>query len=282
MIEYFHDVYALLFAVNETAKAQLGVITDENVRGTIKAKAKLAIAARLMKEAQDAMVGHPEYSYAPLREHLLKNLENVGHIEIGDNFVVAKVFDTRIGGTAEDLESGLYTSYSSDKTRSLGWRWGVYVPAREGGSGFQWTKKSSPMLIADYNQVIQDRLSAWGDKAPYWYFLEHGNLEYTGKGIPYPVFAGTEFIAKTAQVASDILGEIIMQESADLVIGVESGFTDAVLTKKATTARIEVIEIEFGWEKETYRSSRGKVFMRYREPASGRWKSYETMLMSIR
>jgi hypothetical protein len=280
MPEFFVKEAELLGAISQTAANLLENITEDRVIQTIRAKATYDIARDLMNRAKIAMEGHTEYDYEPLKEHLMQNLEYVRHVRISYDLSTVDVFDEEVGGTAEDFEAGRYHGSRNDpKTRSLMWKYGIFMPAREGGAGFQWTKESEPQVIADYDTIIQARLEEWGDKAPYWYFLEHGNADFAGGyPSPYPVFGPTNFIFNTAEEAPHILEKIIEEEIEDISDGIEEVLDEADQTYRGPTISVIADDVDGGWRAFTFRSSLGKIYTQYKEPDTGRWRSYEYML----
>lgn len=275
--EYFSRETKMLNAMSATAKKYLRLAT-EDVRENMRVEATYLIRRRLIQNAEIAMRDHPEYSYQPLQDHLLRNLEKLGHVVVNEDLTIETVFNEDLAGTVADFEESKYPHMSDDKTRSLMWKYGIYMPAMEGGLGFQWTKSGDVTLIADYHAIIRSRLASWGDRAPYWHFLEHGNYQYAADyPKPYPVFGPTHFIHNTRVAAPDILEQVIRDQTEIFEDGVEGGLGDVLLEEQEVSVRVFVVPLgERGVSKEWWRSTRGKAFPKLRGP-SGRWTTQEKL-----
>lgn len=151
----------------------------------------------------EAAMSIPEYGNAhaaPLIDRLIENLsinngEGFAHVKVlpnGKTFI----FDEEVAGTADDFEEARHFSQRNQdnpELRRIFWKYGIYMPGVEGGSSETtkpWMKRAMEKLPS-YDDIIAERLTIWGDKAPYWYFIENGNA---GGGKPYPSFAGKHII----------------------------------------------------------------------------------------
>lgn len=140
----------------------------------------------LIENVEEAMDQTGEYSArraSQLREHLLQNISDYAgdhpvHINIYSDGTVF-FFDEDYAGTASDFDAADYGATSPQ--RFAYWKYGIYRPSVEG---------TFPMIkdAPDYEDVIERRLAIWGNKAPYWYFIENGNQG----GGEYPSFPGTD------------------------------------------------------------------------------------------
>lgn len=158
------------------------------------------LAWLLVRFATIAVNRTPEFGeYPPLRERFLNNMKRTGHIRRYVHTIT--VFDPRVAGTHEDLLRGWAAAGRSfrgtKKKRLLGWKYGIYLPAR---ADFV---PEDGKVIADYRQIIDVRLAQWRTKAPYWYFINYGN---EGFGA-YPHFQGTFFVEQTRRSIPRILRE---------------------------------------------------------------------------
>src|SRR5574341_1751015 len=153
-------------------------------------------------EASKATDTMPEYSNPaarPLRERLLQNLMSMQgnrpiHVRVLSPSNVF-IFDEIFAGTADDLEMSRHPSKNSQSLRYRFWKYGIYKKDVEGDyqkADQEWFNKAVDRLPS-YEDVISERLGEWGNKAPFWYFIEYGNL---GAGKAYPQFGGTFFITR--------------------------------------------------------------------------------------
>ena len=174
----------------------------------------------LIASAEDALEAIDELNHPDLRNRLIENLSKDEHYFISPDLGSVTVFNPELAGTWDDLVSGQVAGGGGGPApqpqRLFCWKYGIYIPEREGGR-----RASRFDDYPTYTEVIQLRLSAWGDKAPYWMFLEHGNA---GGAPAYPSFNGTGFIAKVQGMAPGImrqaanLAEREMLDQMDLAI----------------------------------------------------------------
>lgn len=198
----------LLDTLDEYQKfgSQLGAIQDGILEATT-ANAKViaeGFAYRALKQAaSDAIAVTDEFQYPLLRDHLLRNLEDPRHYVAGD--ATLRIFDEAAGGTIADLKEGQEAAWKSNagtpEQRLFCWTYGIYKPAREGGLVKPKDGRDRFEDYPSYREIINIRLGTWGDKAPYWIFLEHGNQGEQA----YPTFSGTGFIAKVRARADEFM-----------------------------------------------------------------------------
>ena len=281
MTVWLQSEYALLEAIQQTAESCSNTMSVAEVYDKIRALSQAKITARLMQEAREAMQGHEEFFYEPLQDHLLENLRNVRHVQIDPNLSSVEVFDEVLGGTYADLEAGRYFGRSIDEHKRYRiWKYGIYLPYFGRSPGYQATPESEGRVIADYATVIEDRLAKWGEKAPYWYFLEHGNIDIGGgeySAEPFPTFGPSNFIAKTKLAAINIIQEVAEAIEREVIDQSEFVLEEAELYGRATTLSTEDVTLGPGWKRYTFVSSRGKVYYQYRSPMH-RWATYEEMI----
>lgn len=101
---------------------------------------------------------------------------------------------------------------TSPQVASHMWKEKYYGTAREGkkivkklkGKGKDEESREvdiTEKYIQAYQETILERMKLLGTSAPFWYLIEHGNIDIKflsdSGGIPYPVFAGTHFIENT-------------------------------------------------------------------------------------
>lgn len=157
------------------------------------------LSEALVEAGKKAIESIPEYEYEPLKQRFLENLARPEHVIISGNKI--KIFDEKTAGTAGDLISGQEAAggHTGTLQAPIVWKYGIYLPYL--GAGWSDSKRGN-MELPEYSQVIEERLAAWGDKAPYWYFIENGNA---GNSRAFPNFSGTGFIAQLQAKVSDIV-----------------------------------------------------------------------------
>jgi len=182
-----------------------------------------SIRELLLNSADAAIEATPEFQYAPLRDRLIENLSHWEHYHISSNLSSVKIFDEAHAGTASDLTAGQLAGGGSrtapQKLRLFCWKFGIYIPSREGGTAPFKQFKDYP----SYQEVINKRLAAWGDKAPYWYFLEWGNA---GGSPAYPSFAGTGFIARVLGQVPGIISNALDDTVAEMQYGLDEAIRE--------------------------------------------------------
>jgi len=159
------------------------------------------IKAQLINAAEEALETVEEFQYPDLQTRLIENLSKDAHYYVSPDLGSAFVFNPELAGSWDDLVSGQVAGggggASPQPKRLFCWKYGIYIPEREGGR-----RASKFDDYPTYTEVIQARLSAWGDKAPYWMFLEYGNA---GGAPAYPTFSGTGFIASVKGMVPGII-----------------------------------------------------------------------------
>ena len=193
-----------------------------------------------------------EYNENPeLQSHLISNLQGNKHVEVVGGEIV-RVINVEAIGDYSDVQEGQeaawelspYSPANHPGLRSLFWR-AIYTGNANVflEKGFKW---------ANFDPTLKDiilaaRLSAWGDKAPYWMFIEWGTVAGgKGDGTPYPNFSGEHPVSKTEAAASDIAKRMIseyiraaekelVKEADELFVGGRE-YTKDGITRKVTTA----------------------------------------------
>lgn len=202
----------LISNIGEEARA----IVDENwnryaIR-SIDTALKEGISELLYESGNTAAIQTYEYVNSDaLYDHFLINLSDPRHPQVRNGEVV-RVFNPRVGGTASDFRRGMQAGGSklpgsAGERAAKIWKYGIYIPAVE---GTQPTYHSTERWITrhpdvNYDSVIEKRLSAWGDKAPYWYLINYGNAGYNRA---YPTFPPTNFIEKTEVAARRLAKDV--------------------------------------------------------------------------
>jgi hypothetical protein len=209
----FDEVYRMLDAItNEAeyyAREAQTAFTDQipNMESSL--------LSSFIEAAVDAMDRTPEYSTAeagPLRNQLIRNLSTVAgdgrpvHIRINSEGRV-DIFDEDFAGTAGDFAQARHPSKNPQQTRYRFWKYGIYARDVTGDyepSSQTWFNEAVDNLPS-YGEIIDERLSVWGEKAPYWYFIEYGTA---GGGRGWPSFPGTFFIRNFKNRAREAVNNI--------------------------------------------------------------------------
>ena len=158
------------------------------------------LSEALIEAGKKAIDSIPEYEYPPLKNRFLENLSKPEHIKISGNRV--HIFDESVAGTYAELLSGQDAArgHTGTPQAPASWKYGIYMPSQEGGG---WSDSMISRLgLPTYSEIIETRLAKWGDKSPYWYFIENGNA---GNSRAYPSFGGTGFIDQLRSKVPDII-----------------------------------------------------------------------------
>lgn len=226
--------------------------TEENIDSVLQE----VVQTMLIDFAQRAAISTREYAYPPLLDRLLENLSNPEHVVVQNGRVI-KFFDEKIAGTAQDFYSGVEETgghTGTDIAPSI-WKYGIYTPASfwRGGKGSKYFKN-----LPSYEEVISERLDAWGDKAPYWYLIEHGNA---GGGREFPSIRPTNFLKNLSRAVKKV--EVT---ATDVIQTLTAEFVDANVEsilvgkqKAGTTVAIARVSLP-GIKLTKLRSSKGNTF----------------------
>lgn len=210
----FNEFIQSLRATAETIR--LHSAEYDRIFAALLEEAEAVLQDELIKRCKEAGEQTREYgSTAPgqrMLKHLLDNLEKSGHViinkETGDLEIL---FNEEIAGTESDFHKADYGG--SERTaaqRAVSWKYGIYKPEIEGFTPAGFDTSSLP----SYSEVIDERLEAWGDKAPYWYFIEHGNF---GGDRQYPTVQPTNFIGQLRLDAQAAMPDLL--EAIGIVAG---------------------------------------------------------------
>lgn len=201
----------------------------------------------LRTAAREALEATEELSYPSLRDHLLDNLNDPRHYVCDGQTL--RIFDEDVGGSIADLKEGQeaawVTAGGTPEQRLFCWTYGIYKPAREGGQVHPIEGKDKFANYPSYAEIIEIRLTTWGDKAPYWIFLEHGNQ---GEAA-YPTFPGTGFVRKTQARAQEFLDKAHEIAERELRRQLEDAVGEVITTGKSVPVyigRVPLGETEVG------------------------------------
>jgi len=188
----------------QVSDLEISKMVTENCRTLATSIAK----SELIVEAGLAIDTIPEFQYPQLKSRLLSNLTDDRHYKVSADASVLTIFNESVGGTMADLVSGQKAAWGPNTEgtphdkRLFCWTYGIYKPGREGGQVHPKTGKDKFADYPSYESIIDIRLDHWGDKAPYWTFLEDGNQS---GDAAYPSFSGTGFIARARAHSERIL-----------------------------------------------------------------------------
>lgn len=246
----FEDIYRMLDAIAEESSA-----TAKRVPTAFKThipSIEIALMNAFVQEAIDAMNSTPEYSTSeaePLRKQLIQNLSAIGgdgrpvHVRVTEDGRTT-IFNRDFAGTAGDFAAAKYNSPRPQPLRLRFWKYGIYAKDVEGNyepSTVPWFNKAVDKLPS-YSEIIDERLSIWGEKAPYWYFIEYGT---TGGGRGYPSFPGTFFIMSfksnaaeaVIKLKEDIIREFTEVATTNIQAAAKEGKTQVRISDTEMLAR---------------------------------------------
>lgn len=220
----------------------------------------------LYQEFKDAMEQIPEYAtYDPLKDHLLDNVWFGPHV-IVKNGVIIQIFDEDYAGTEEDLRAGQIAAGADFSrhpiVRSIGWQI-IYNAAFYGIAVEHWNRVDDNT----YGEIIDARLASWGEKAPYWLFVEYGTASGSGPGRPYPNFSGKHPILKTAKKAESLVKEAL-RSRLDAVERELSEQLDTTFTERKVTVQEIGEQVVTAWTK-WFRQHGKDIRLEYRKVGGG-------------
>jgi len=239
----FREILEHIGNLSTFSNAMLGLNYDAAIKNNARVLAEGRIRESLIREAEHAISTIEEYNYGPLKERFLTNISDPRHVFISSDLSYVQVLDVGIIGDDRDFVSGLYVSDADPLDRSFVWKYGIYKPSREGG-----TRSSRQEKLPTYEEVIEERLTAWGDKAPYWMLINDGNygsVMATKGGMPYPTFQGYNFVQRVRSEAKQIIQDTIDAVSREIALGVEAGII-VQLEQPQKPVRVEFGRIELG------------------------------------
>jgi len=213
---------------------------DELERSIIQNARQLVLAyARraLMGEATQALDNNEEYRYPALRAHLLANLSKGEHYYVSPDLGTVQIFNEAVAGTMDDMVEGQQAAWKSAKgsprERLFAWTFGIYKPGREGYSGVSKGGINKFEDYPSYDEVIEIRLATWGDKAPYWIFLNDGNAG----SLAYPTFPGYPFVDIARSRTTNYVGKALDIATKDITEQLERAWREQI---ENTTNLVEV------------------------------------------
>ena len=202
------DIAEEVRRLNRNISLTLEYLDNTELR-TVDSQIQAAVQSDLVKNFQYSIDSIEEYySYEPLIDHLMGMVRWGPHVRVYNGEVI-QVWDADYAGTYEDLKAGQIAAgadFSKEPAqRSIGWKI-IYDAAIHGVDASKYWKAVDSNT---YAEIIEARLSYWGEKAPYWIFVEWGTNAGDGPGTSYPSFSGKNPIERTRGNASRIGQEII-------------------------------------------------------------------------
>ena len=227
-------------------------LTDLTIPEQLDQEIESAIASELERNFEKAMQVIPEYNdNEELRTHLILNLQTNKHVEVSNGEVI-RIINVDAIGDYNDVRAGQEAAWELSPMspnqnpyfRSLFWKAiylgdaGVFL-----SKGIKWDNFDPAM----YDWIMDARMGAWGDKAPYWMFIEWGTIPGgQSDGTPYPQFSGEHPVGKTESVAGDIAKRAIsdyiretereLAKDADELFEGGRRYTKDGIERKVTTA----------------------------------------------
>jgi len=201
------SIESILSNLGEFGKQASDLQISEAVTENCKSLAVTIAKKELITEATLAIDSIDEFKYPPLKSRLLSNMTDDRHCQVSSDAGTLTIFDESVAGSIADLIAGQHAAWGPNTAgtphdkRLFCWTYGIYKPAREAGLVHPKKGKDRFADYPSYESIIDIRLDYWGDKAPYWIFLEDGNQ---GQGA-YPTFSGTGFVSKVRSHAGRIL-----------------------------------------------------------------------------
>lgn len=144
-----------------------------------------------------------------LRKHLMENVYYGDHVVVTGGSIV-QLWNVAYAGDYSDITQGQQAAWGlSPKSPSpQQWARNIFWAAIYTGippGNFKWKAFDDAL----YDRIISARLAAWGDKAPYWIFVEFGTAVGLGAGRPYPSYDGQQPIYKTRLAAPGIAQRLV-------------------------------------------------------------------------
>jgi len=257
----------------QISDVQLEEAARNNAREVILDSAR----STLLMLADMATRGHKEFGYEPLRQQLFRNLRKDEHYKVSPDLSSIDIFDPEVAGTAADMAAGQQAAWASnngtDQQRLYCWKYGIYKPSVEGMS-----KQPQFEDYPTYEEILEKRLSTWGEKAPYWYFIEYGNVS---GGEAYPSFSGAGFIDETRMRAQEFLMDGLnvaidmLRQQLDLAVEEQSNNPDNMVKMEIT--RIPSTEVISGRKVSYERRVSKKAGVWYMLVVGGRYAGKASM-----
>jgi len=225
--------------------------------GEAKAKmiAKFRTSAGHAKDINEFMLQH---MIDMMEQHLVPDIEYDGFEFYANLEWSMEMALGRVDDWFDIVEAARQSYANGDAARQFGWMriWdaainGIY-PTQKRKNYDKWS--DGAWLAATYEEIMSARLALLNDKAPYWYFIEHGNREFKG-GItfPYPSY-NAKNILPGIKLEIEQKGKKIVDETS----GTETRRTDGYYKRQALIddANDLIDELTFRIEEEAARAAR--------------------------
>ena len=215
------------------------------LRGIVAGRISQEASGILIEELRKAIVTSKEYDDPIFAGQLLMVFSNPALIRINKSGANIMPQAMMLAGTWGELQHGVESAKAVLGLGRLGrekalafWKHRIYRPARENlkipqkfkkSKGFYKGAKRGERKTFDYQRygmekyqmTLEARKSYWGDKAPYWLWLNFGN-EGAGAsgGKAYPPVKPTNFIAHAERRINSLLQQRMIEITQE--------FTDAI------------------------------------------------------
>ena len=182
-------------------------VLSPRIRANIAMCAERRLRTEMIAQLRTAINSAEEYWFPGFGEALIENFKNPLHYYVSNDLTTIRVIDRNYAGTYADFRQGQMaawgpnTATASREERAAVWTWGIYKPSREGMTLYgEFLDRFGD--LPSYEEIIETRFRVWGEKVPYWYFLNYG----TGD-LAYPAFGGYNFVEKTRAQAPSIIAQ---------------------------------------------------------------------------
>jgi hypothetical protein len=193
MSDEFDEFQVYLSNLKETVNNIVNEQLEAKARSSIDVVARAALRELLVDIGMAAFYSIPEYADNEMFAELFKKvLQKPQHVSIKDGEVIT-AFDESAAGDAVDLFN-VPEQHTLTNTAPAIWKYGIYGPAH---GGPQFPSKVMARLegkIPDFDTVISERVSFWGNIAPFWILIDKGTNAFGDDARAYPNFAGTNFV----------------------------------------------------------------------------------------
>lgn len=198
------DFQAYLSNLRSTVDNILGEQFESKAESSIDTVARAALRDILVEMGTAAIQSIPEYAASPeLTEHFITMLQRPSHVSVQHGEVIV-AFNEDIAGDAVDLFN-VPKQHTLTAIAPFIWKYGIYKPAH--GEATLTSKSFQKMMekLPSYDQVIEERLAYWDDRAPYWILIDKGTAAFGDEERAYPQFAGTNFVEQFRSLAPRVV-----------------------------------------------------------------------------
>jgi len=209
--DVFLDLQEEMADLNRGIDVWTSYLSNEDLRKLDK-QIQNEIRGILVSNFGSALDSIPEFSSdqgRELRDHLMHNVYYKDHVHVNGG-KITQLWDMAAAGDYTDIIAGQQAAWSLSPKSPAAQQWArnifwmaVYTGVPPGN--FKWARLDDGL----YDEIINARLATWGDKAPYWIFVEFGTAIGLGAGRPYPSYDGKHPVFKTRVAAPGIAERIV-------------------------------------------------------------------------